>query len=184
MTPKNRDAALVEYQRQIGKVLNCVANCWVYAYPSRKAGQYMLIAAPADAEKTDKASEYFLRVKRGKEVLFFRGYQFFEVFDDDSFRISTLKYYYSIWPKQSELLIDFHYHERKADLYKGHLHIPPKPGVAPVHFLINKHIPTARIPIEDVVRFMITEVGVTPRTDAWQSTLDETEAIFSANRTK
>lgn len=73
MTPKNRDAALVEYQRQIGKVLNCVANCWVYAYPSRKAGQYMLIAAPADAEKTDKASEYFLRVKRGKEVLFFRG---------------------------------------------------------------------------------------------------------------
>ncbi len=103
MTPKNRDAALVEYQRQIGKVLNCVANCWVYAYPSRKAGQYMLIAAPADAEKTDKASEYFLRVKRGKEVLFFRGYQFFEVFDDDSFRISTLKYYYSIWPKQRSL---------------------------------------------------------------------------------
>lgn len=184
MTPKNREQALVEYQRQIGKVLNCVAHCWVYAYPSKKAGQYLLISAPADAEKTDRASEYFLRIRRGKEVLFFRGYQLFQLFDDESFRISTLKYYYSIWPKQNEILVDFHYHERKADLYKGHLHIPNCTGGSPVHFLINKHIPTARVPIEDVVRFMIQEVGVTPRKTDWQDILKETEAIFTANRTK
>lgn len=183
MTPKNRDAALVEYQRQIGKVLNCVAHCWVYSYPTKKAGRYLLIAAPADAEKTDKASEYYLRVKRGKEVLLFRGYQLFDVFDTESFRISTLKYYYSVWNKPNEILIDFHYHERKADSYKGHLHIPKNTG-PPVHFLINKHIPTARIPIEDVVRFMIQEVGVDPCRNDWQDVLKETEAIFTANRTK
>lgn len=159
---KNRDEALTEYQREIGRVLNCISHCWVYSRPAKKTG-YLLIAAPADAPKTDRASQYFLRVRRGKEILFLRTYQQFEVYDDEDFRISTSKYYYSIWTKPNELLIDFHYHPRQADLYKGHLHIPNNTGGVPVHFLINKHIPTARVPLEDIVRFMIQEVNIEPR---------------------
>lgn len=116
--------------------------------------------------------------------LFLRTYQQFEVYDDEDFRISTSKYYYSIWTKPNELLIDFHYHPRQADLYKGHLHIPNNTGGAPVHFLINKHIPTARVPIEDIVRFMIQEVNIEPRQSDWQDVLSQSEQNFSNKRTK
>jgi hypothetical protein len=184
MTPKNRDAALVEYQRQIGKVLNCVAHCWVYSYPSKKAGKYLLIAAPAGAPKTGNASQYFLRVKRGKEALLFRSYQHFELLEDQEFRISTQKYYYSVWSNPAERLIDFHYHDRKSDSYHGHLHIPSDGAKSAVHPLMNKHIPTAHIPLEDVVRFLIQELGVDPRRADWNEVLCDAQQIFNASRTR
>ena len=89
---KNRDQALTEYQRQIGRFLNCVTNSWVYSAP-KGADSYLLLSARADEDPRPDTAGSMLRIKRGKEVLFLQAYQWFQIIDADNFRISTHRYY-------------------------------------------------------------------------------------------
>jgi hypothetical protein len=51
------------------------------------------------------------------------------------------------------------------------------------HPLVSRHIPTGRVPLEDVVRFAIDEMNIGSRDSNWKNILLQTEAIFRANRT-
>jgi hypothetical protein len=179
---RNRDLALIEYQRQIGRILNCIANTWVYSAPSG-ADTYMLLSAPADQFPRPPRAGAMLRLRRGQEILFLQAYQRFQVIDADSFRISTLRYFYIIWSSRpDERIIDWHYHRRQNGSFEAHLHIRDD-ARRTGHMLVGKHIPTGRLPLEDVVRFAVQELKIQPRDPNWQTILEQTEAVFRANRT-
>ena len=65
---------------------------------------------------------------------------------------------------------------------------PPVPPHVNVHFgrgvniggkdSHKLHLPTGRVAIEDVVRFLAGEAGVTCNSDGWPKILDEAAAIF------
>jgi hypothetical protein len=179
---KNRDQALTEYQRQIGRVLNCVTNSWVYSAP-KGADSYLLLSARADEDPRPDTAGSMLRIKRGKEVLFLQAYQWFQIIDADNFRISTHRYYYVVWSsKADERIIDWHYHQRKNGSFEAHLHVRDDAKTTGFS-LVDRHIPTGRVPLEDVIRFVIQELKIEARDTDWKAVLEETEAVFRANRT-
>jgi hypothetical protein len=49
--------------------------------------------------------------------------------------------------------------------------------------LDKKHIPTGRIPFEDIIKFAILEPGVEPKREDWREVLSETRAAFEERRT-
>lgn len=109
--------------------------------------------------------------------------QQFRIFDHDNFRISTVRYIYVISGNSpNERIIDWHYHRRQNDSFEAHLHIRDDSRTTG-HPLVDRHIPTGLVPLEDVVRFAIDELNIQPRDPDWRIVLDETEAIFRANRT-
>lgn len=179
---KNRDHALADYQRLSGKVLNCIAKTWVYSAPA-KNNEYILLAAQADRDPKPRITGALLRLKRGRETFLLQANQKFQVFDNDGFRISTSRYFYVIWgPRQNERLIDWHYHSRLNESFEGHLHIRDDARTTK-HSLVNRHIPTGRVSLVDIVRFAIEELKIKARDPNWRDVLEEAEATFRQNRT-
>jgi hypothetical protein len=82
----------------------------------------------------------------------------------------------------NERIIDWHYHRRKNSSFEAHLHVRDDSKTSG-YYLVNRHIPTGRVPLEDVIRFAVQEINITPRQADWQTVLDETEDIFIANKT-
>ncbi len=175
--PRNRDDALTEYQQEIEAILSCVAAVSVYSYPVT-ATEYMLVCE-------DQSGSTTLKLARGREILPLFVSQKIQIFDNDNFRISTDKYYYVLWtPRANERLIDWHYHRRNTNSFEAHLHIRDDVrGRATGHTLVDLHVPTGRVPLEDVVRFAIQEQNVTAREAGWKNILDQTEATFRAKKT-
>jgi len=143
----------------------------------------MLLSAPADVVPRPTRSGSLLRLRRGKEILFLQAYQWFTVFDADHFRVSTLQYFYIIWSaRPGERIIDWHYHRRKNDSFAAHLHIRDDAKVTQ-HSLVDRHVPSGRVPLQDVIRFAIQELNIEPRDPDWETVLKQTETSFRANRT-
>ncbi len=157
-------------------ILNCVANAWAYTYPISN-DEYVL------ASEDRNSGGNLLRLQRGRETLFLDASQRIQIFEADNFRISTLHYIYVLWsPRSNERIIDWHYHRRQNNSFEAHLHIRDD-ARATNHNLVNRHIPTGRVPLEDVVRFAVQEINIGPRDSNWQNILQETEASFRANGT-
>lgn len=183
MKEQAKQAALVSYQREVGRIVNCVAFAWAYSYPVAN-DEYLMVVEPRDARPGDLSrglTNLDLRIRRGRQVLSLRVNQRFSITDDD-LSISTIKYYYSVWLGKNLRLIDFHYHRRQNAGPDAHLHLRDDSGQAIRHQLLDRHIPTGRVPLEDVIRFLITEMNIEPRTQDWEQVLEETEATFRANR--
>jgi predicted RNA-binding protein len=49
--------------------------------------------------------------------------------------------------------------------------------------LIDLHVPTGRVPLEDVIRFAVQEQNVIARKADWKDILDQTEATFRTKKT-
>lgn len=174
---QNRENALTEYQRQIGRVLNCIAHAWVYTYPVGE-DEYVLVSQDRNTGSS------LLRLHRGREVLYLGASQRIQIVDADNFRITTSRYIYVLWSaRPNERIIDWHYHRRQNNSFQAHLHIRDDDPRTTNHQLANRHIPSGRVPLEDVVRFAVQETNIDAREPNWTTTLEATEAIFRANRT-
>lgn len=44
------------------------------------------------------------------------------------------------------------------------------------------HIPTGRVPVEDIVSFLISELGVTPLNPDWEKIIQEKRHDFMSNK--
>jgi len=100
-------------------------------------------------------------------------------------KVSTVAYYYTVeipGPERMEIL-GYHWHpqERNAITYP-HLHLYQGAGRLQYN-LLKAHLPTARIAIEDVLRFVITQLGVVPLRNDWEAILRETQDTFQQWRT-
>lgn len=71
--------------------------------------------------------------------------------------------------------LQFHWHPGDG-LAAPHMHVRSLPD-DPIG-LDDLHVPTGRIPLERVVRFLIEEIGVTPIRDTWREVLDDGERTF------
>lgn len=72
----------------------------------------------------------------------------------------------------------FHWHPQSRVSWP-HLHV--RAGVEPA--LATAHIPTGRVPLEDIVRMLIDDLGARPLRDDWRDVLALTRATFEQERT-
>lgn len=129
--------------------------------------------------------EFFLvntpaRIPGSKLVLDFS--QYFRIIDDGtgnrSFAVTTHSYTYEILDAETaKELFAFHW-EPHSKVQYPHMHIglPKQNHMLPVD---NKaHIPTGRVAVEDVVEFLISDLGIDALKPAWKEILKEERAKF------
>ncbi len=122
--------------------------------------------------------------------LYFRIFQTGFVGPDSRYRgewkISTASYTYAVYDRAdtatAEPLIRWHWNRDNPNWPAPHVHVavPDPQGKG-----VDLHIPTgARVSIEQVVAFLIRDMGVTPAIPDWQDVLGDGQARFDAFQTQ
>ena len=98
--------------------------------------------------------------------------------------VTTAEYIYDVVDEADDPIAAFHWHPLDArvgdEMRWPHLHAY---GVHPSLTLHRLHLPTGRVSIEAVVRFLIEDLDVIPRRQDWNSILDRHEQAFRGSRT-
>jgi hypothetical protein len=98
-------------------------------------------------------------------------------------RVNTLEYGYELLDERERTVLAYHWHPVTVRgphrITYPHLHIGGQPKGSP----LAGHLPSGRVALEDVIRFLVAELGVQPRRADWQQVLDETERQFRTTRT-
>lgn len=100
------------------------------------------------------------------------------------YHLRTLKYSYSIWPKKHEHpCIRWDYVKRwptgNEPFCNHHLQGSGSFKLGVADFSLDEHhLPTGYVPIEDIIRFCIHDLGVKPMGGNWHDTLLESAKVF------
>jgi hypothetical protein len=96
---------------------------------------------------------------------------------------STDEYAYRISDERDDVLAEWHWHPMTQlsddDAPWPHLHAYGARDSLTLHKL---HLPTGRVALEAVVRFLIGDLAVVPRRTDWRAVLDRAEAHFREQR--
>lgn len=116
-------------------------------------------------------------MRRGSETLLIQVSQEFRLHDD--FHVQIQRYIYVLWSsKKNERIIDWHYHRRQNQSFEAHLHVRDD-AKSINHPLVNRHVPTGWVPLDDVIKFMIEELGIAPRIPNWKEVLKDAADGFN-----
>jgi len=125
-----------------------------------------------------------LGTTRGRRGLFLAMTIFYNVVDsafETADHVQVAGYRYAVLDRQDREIIEFHWHPAgSSPITYPHLHLSGRlapldlgPGIEPIR-LGEIHLPTAgMITLADVVRLLITELGVGPRRADWERVLAE-----------
>jgi hypothetical protein len=103
---------------------------------------------------------------------------------DDGYKAKTTSYSYELLVKKDgefETIAEFHWHPTKTHNLKWpHVHIK---GNTAEGDLARKHFPTARVAVEDFLKFLIRDFGVMPRMayQDWKEILTRNKKAFVDN---
>lgn len=97
-------------------------------------------------------------------------------------RISTASYWYTIEDKSGHEVVAYHWHPGAEGAVKTpHVHLGFGLGQIRAEFQ-KKHLPTGRVALEDILRCLITEFGVSPLRADWDLVLRRTLHSFERSR--
>ena len=103
--------------------------------------------------------------------------------------VRLVSYEYRLLDPNQREIIAFHWHPTGlSNVSDPHLHLSSR--LNPIEMgrnqepldLADMHIPTGFVTLEDVVRLLITEFGVTPHRDDWDDLLRENRMITLAEQ--
>jgi hypothetical protein len=92
-------------------------------------------------------------------------------------KVSTENYIYEIEDEERNRLVAYHWHPGTGK-DAPHLHVGMGVGLEARPDFMHAHLPTGRVSIEEVLRWVIEECGVEPNRTDWKSVLDETQGRF------
>jgi hypothetical protein len=102
----------------------------------------------------------------------------------EPWRVSTAEYVYEVADERDDLIAAWHWHpatvEQEDRAHWPHVHAYGDRETMTLHKL---HLPTGRVSIEALVRFLIDDLDVTPRRTDWRAIINRHEAIFQSERT-
>jgi len=168
-TPREAVAAFLTPLRQ---AIACVTDAQL-AGGSDPAKPHALFFRPSEGG--------YIRL-RGLHPLQFRLSHNYEIVQDThGWSAHTRGYAYELQLADGREVVAYHYDPRPQSKVKvPHLHIK---GLTTPLALEKAHFPTGRVPIEAVLRFAVTELGVQPRVSEWEAVLAGLERDFNAQRT-
>ena len=152
--------AVKNYVGPLQRVLSCVSTA-------------VLLHRPPDPRVVQAwtTSEDPVRVRCGDGSLWLSVGQEYQVVRYGGplgpWKVSTKRYRYRVDDDAGTELVSWHWHPAS-----GYRH--PHAHVMSGH-LVGQHLPTGRVSLEAVVRFLIEEMGATPRRDDWDRVLTAAE---------
>lgn len=146
--------------------ISCVTDasfCYPQAYPLFR--RHVLALAGGDVVELDSEDGLHL----------FATHEYVVTEDGGGFRVQTAGYIYGVDADDiGGELLSYHWHPTGTSWYQEpHVH---------VHEKRFRHLPTGRISLEAVLRFLIEELAVRPRRDNWRDILARNEAAFKRQR--
>lgn len=167
---RNESEAVRRYKHHLQRGLGLVTMAqWITGEQDRRTGLNFLTTEP-----------HPMRLANEQELpIYLRATQLFSFERDRRFRgdwkVRTQQYIYSvgIGPEERDALFVWHWHpDLRTDC---HLHIYGE--VAGVGRMDRLHLPTRRVSFEQVLRFLIVDLGVRART-GWAEVLEECQRRF------
>lgn len=182
---KSGKAAQDRYLRFLQRSLSCVSQTaqWYVGPPRRgSAGRSATTNPPAVKLRREAGGPLYLAVDQHFEIVRHPRYP-------GEWKAKTLRYSYSLVSNEdlSGELILWHWHQPIPTYRDTHIHVrgvggethaSHVPGVG--HKL---HIPSGRVAFEAILRFLFTDLGVTPARPDWEEVIGESEDRFLTFRT-
>ena len=174
MSARSLRQAVEEFLRPFRQAIACVTNAQLRAgyQPGRTEHALVFGADPGGIVSLAGRHRLALRL-----VLVYRVDE-----EADGWAVHTTGYAYVFSLVDGAEILAYHFDPRGtvSPVKTSHLHVRGLTSPLP---LGKAHIPTSRVSIEVVLRFVITELGVEPRRDDWEEVLDQGEAQFNQKRT-
>jgi hypothetical protein len=168
--------ALQNYTSEIQQIVSCVSDKVFYVYP-KGGGRQLLTCASGGYFRVTRRDDSHLFIDINQEIE--------EPTETNEYRVSTRYYLYSIADSDQNDLIGFHYHpELNEDpvLYPHiHAYANKDERFLPLN-LHRRHIPSGRIALEDVIRWLIDELEMKPNRDDWDAVLTSAREKFKSNQ--
>ena len=100
-------------------------------------------------------------------------------------RVTSLRYEYAVEVvKTRQEVVAFHWEgHRNGNAPFAHLHLGYANARNLPHLEPKPHIPTGRVAFEDVIYFLISELGISPLKEDWPSILAQVRKPFMAYKT-
>ena len=168
------------YRRFIQRALSCL-DSRVFCRVLQVRGNAVTLRTVARLMKLDTAAGSSLYLE-----IFQTGLVVPDPRYGGEWKISTVSYTYAVYDRpdieSAEALIRWHWNRDNPNWPAPHVHVavPDPQGKG-----VDLHIPTgARVSIEQVVAFLIRDMGVTPAIPDWQDVLGDGQARFDAFQTQ
>lgn len=174
---RTRSAAHARYLRFLQLSLSCASKAhWVTGpRPYGERGQLALTTQPARIR---------LRVSAGGSLYLTATQNFHFEMDPDyarEWKVKTDGYAYALFVSEDEAGQVFSWHWHPEIKPSCHVHVGPRQGRS--RALYRLHLPSGRVSFEEVLRFLIEEMGVRPARKDWDAILSDSQARFEAFRT-
>jgi hypothetical protein len=120
-----------------------------------------------------------LRTEDGPSLYLGASQHFRHITDGGNWRCHTLAYDYTVFSESRQELFAWHWHP--ASRPGPHVHVNAD-GAESLPTLRKLHLPTERVAFEQIVRFLLQDVCVKPRSNDWSQRLEEAEYFFRTYR--
>lgn len=177
MTTNKVHAALTNYTEEIQRIVSCVSDVVFFVLPYGPDRHQLSCSVPGGFFPVSRNDGVKLFIDINQEIE--------SPSAANDYKVSTKFYLYSIADAKKDDLIGFHFHPDLTEdpvLYPHiHAYADKDPRFAPLN-LHRRHIPSGRVPLEDVIRWIITELEVVPARADWDKVLTDARGIFKSNQ--
>ncbi len=161
--------ALQAYSEEIQKVVSCITNEVFYCTKTER--DRLNFSVGGGFFRVPREDNTYLYVDINQEI------------EDptNSGKVTTKYYLYSIADAEGKDLIGFHFHPDLTEdpILYPHIHAYAKDDKRFLSLdLQRKHIPSGRVALEDVIRWLISELKVKPKRDDWDEILTKAKERF------
>ncbi len=96
--------------------------------------------------------------------------------------MKTVAYHYTLGETESHEILSYQWHPNvPGSVSFPHLHLQYGALLGRPEFE-RAHLPTGRVTLEDFVRLLIADFGVSPARDDWKQALEESRREFESDR--
>lgn len=93
----------------------------------------------------------------------------------ERYKVSTKRYQHHLFDADGREILLFHWHPTTGQA-SPHLHVSNPTPESP--YTRRAHVPTGRVTVEAIVRFLLSELDAEPGREDWLAVLDECDATF------
>lgn len=167
-------AARDRYRHYLQQSLACIhPSAYFFFGKQPLAAEWALSTDPAPIPLHDRD---------GHEIFLTATQSFTMRKDKGEWRVSTREYIYNVSDSEDTRSYMFAWHWHPNQRPECHLHVNAE--LANGMKLHRRHVPTARVSFEEVLRFLIEECGIEPNTHSnWRTVLHATQERHEKHRT-
>ncbi len=159
--------AVENYRRPLQLAISCIDVRVIIRASGAQTGREHVLTLSKPA--TLAATNYTLDVSQNYVIIPYKT-------GKERYRVNTRAYSYVVEDRQGHEVLAYQWHPKgQSQITEPHLHVHCEP-------LESTHLPTGRIALEDLLVYLIDEMGAKPAHHGWRDVLKKTREAFKRNK--